>query len=166
MTTTRDVARAGVPTPPKVQTYGQIPNVLEIPNLIKLQVDSFAWLTSFRGDPKAASNRDWNGKPCRVNSLTALDEGGNTFFNIATLKVQDGTVSRKEANFEALRVVVLDDVGSKATLPEGIEPSYLIETSSGNFQAGLILESPCRDLATINPVSTRPSRSCAVCAMK
>ncbi len=43
MTTTRDVARAGVPTPPKVQTYGQIPNVLEIPNLIKLQVDSFAW---------------------------------------------------------------------------------------------------------------------------
>ena len=43
MTTARDVVRAGSFTPLEVQTYGQIPNVLEIPSLIKIQLDSFEW---------------------------------------------------------------------------------------------------------------------------
>ena len=41
--TTRDVVRRGSPAPLEVQTYGRIPNVLDIPNLIKIQVDSFDW---------------------------------------------------------------------------------------------------------------------------
>ncbi len=45
MTTTRDVVRGGLSVPLEVQTYGRIPNVLEIPSLIKLQLDSFAWFT-------------------------------------------------------------------------------------------------------------------------
>ncbi len=43
MTTTRDVVRAGNFVPLEIQTYGQIPNVLEIPSLIKIQLDSFDW---------------------------------------------------------------------------------------------------------------------------
>src|SRR6185312_8018870 len=43
MTTTRDVVRAGSFTPLEVKTYGQIPNVLDIPSLIKIQLDSFDW---------------------------------------------------------------------------------------------------------------------------
>jgi DNA-directed RNA polymerase subunit beta len=43
MTTTRDVVRGGAFVPLKVQTYGRIPNVLDIPSLIKIQVDSFDW---------------------------------------------------------------------------------------------------------------------------
>jgi DNA-directed RNA polymerase subunit beta len=43
MTTTRDLARGASPSPRQVQTYGQIPNVLDIPNLIKVQLDSFNW---------------------------------------------------------------------------------------------------------------------------
>ncbi|MGI8925623.1 MAG: DNA-directed RNA polymerase subunit beta [Tepidiformaceae bacterium] len=42
MTTTRDVVRGGS-VPLDIQTYGRIENVLEIPSLIKLQVDSFDW---------------------------------------------------------------------------------------------------------------------------
>ena len=43
MTTTRDVVRSGAFAPLEVQTYGQIPNVLDLPNLIKIQLDSFEW---------------------------------------------------------------------------------------------------------------------------
>ncbi len=43
MTTTRDVVRGGAIVPLDVQTYGRIPNVLEIPSLIKIQIDSFEW---------------------------------------------------------------------------------------------------------------------------
>ncbi len=111
--------------------------------------DSFAWLCSFQGDPKTASNRDWAGRSCRADSPASLDETGNTYFNISTLKVHDGRVTRQGENFDALHVVVLDDIGSKATLPEGFSPSYLIETSNNNFQAGLLLSAPCHDLATI-----------------
>ena len=42
MTATRDVVRGGF-VPLAVKTYGQIPNVLEIPSLIKIQLDSFDW---------------------------------------------------------------------------------------------------------------------------
>jgi DNA-directed RNA polymerase subunit beta len=43
MTTTRDVVRPGGFVPLDVQTYGRIPNVLDIPDLIKIQLDSFNW---------------------------------------------------------------------------------------------------------------------------
>jgi len=43
MTTTRDVVRGGSAVPLEVQTYGHIANVLDIPSLIKIQVDSFGW---------------------------------------------------------------------------------------------------------------------------
>ncbi|MGD9933946.1 MAG: DNA-directed RNA polymerase subunit beta, partial [Dehalococcoidia bacterium] len=43
MMTTREMARAGSAAPLTVQTYGRIPNVLDIPDLIKVQVDSFNW---------------------------------------------------------------------------------------------------------------------------
>ncbi len=42
MTTARQV-RAGNGVPATIETYGRIPNVLEIPSLIKLQLDSFDW---------------------------------------------------------------------------------------------------------------------------
>ena len=43
MTTTHDVVRRGTFVPLDVQTYGRIPNVLDIPSLIKIQIDSFDW---------------------------------------------------------------------------------------------------------------------------
>ncbi|MGE4056306.1 MAG: hypothetical protein AB7F99_16055, partial [Vicinamibacterales bacterium] len=43
MTTTRDVVRRGGFVPLDVQTYGRIANVLDIPSLIRVQLDSFDW---------------------------------------------------------------------------------------------------------------------------
>jgi len=45
MTTTHDVVRRGTFVPLDIQTYGRIPNVLDIPSLIKIQLDSFDWFT-------------------------------------------------------------------------------------------------------------------------
>ena len=95
--------------------------------------DSFGWATSFRGDPKTASNLDWKGNPFRINAPVTLDEGGNTFFNLSTVKEAGGKVGRKDVNFSALHVVVLDDVGTKATLPNGVEPSYLVGPANFSF---------------------------------
>ncbi len=43
MTIARDVVPSGVFTPIQVKTYGRIANVLDIPSLIKIQIDSFDW---------------------------------------------------------------------------------------------------------------------------
>ncbi len=43
MTTARGVVRGGVSVPLDIQAYGRIPNVLEIPSLIKIQLDNFDW---------------------------------------------------------------------------------------------------------------------------
>jgi DNA-directed RNA polymerase subunit beta len=43
MSTAHDVVRRGSTFSGEIQTYGRIPNVLEIPSLIKIQLDSFDW---------------------------------------------------------------------------------------------------------------------------
>src|SRR3990172_2900339 len=43
MTATRELVRGGNAAPQSVHTYGQIGHVLDIPSLIKLQIDSFDW---------------------------------------------------------------------------------------------------------------------------
>jgi len=45
MTTARDVVRGGISVPLAIQTYGRISNVIEIPSLIKIQLDNFDWFT-------------------------------------------------------------------------------------------------------------------------
>ena len=42
MTAPRDLVQAGE-TPPRIQAYGRIANVLDIPNLTQIQLDSFDW---------------------------------------------------------------------------------------------------------------------------
>jgi DNA-directed RNA polymerase subunit beta len=45
MTTTRDVVPGGTVAPLAPKTYGRIPDVLNLPNLIRIQLDSFDWFT-------------------------------------------------------------------------------------------------------------------------
>jgi len=47
--------------------------------------------------------------------------------------------------FKRLYVVVLDDIGTKVpldALPPGLKPTYIIESSPGNFQWGFVLDKP------------------------
>ena len=62
----------------------------------------------------------------------------------------DGKLYNRGALFRSLRVVVLDDIGTKvpfSKIPDTFTPSYKIETSEGNFQYGYILAEPVRDFA-------------------
>ena len=74
--------------------------------------------------------------------------GANTYFSIALLKrvAEKGAVmtklARRQANFAMLPCVFLDDVGTKVPLELPVKPSWLIETSPGNHQAGYIFAAP------------------------
>lgn len=110
---------------------------------------SVVWTTCVRGDP-AKGGDQWTGLPSVAGKLpaqvqTCIDQ--NTFFNVSAVRAAPGSgVGRKEENFAGCHVIVLDDIGEKASLPDGFKPSYLLETSPGNFQAGLIMAEPCHDV--------------------
>jgi len=52
-------------------------------------------------------------------------------------RFRDGHVSASAANCEYVLVMVLDDVGTKATVPP-LEPTWKMETSEGSFQWGYV----------------------------
>lgn len=62
---------------------------------------------------------------------------------------ENNQLRNKKNLFSSLHVVVLDDIGTKVkieSLPQEFrKPSYIIESSPGNFQYGLVLEEPIED---------------------
>ena len=63
-------------------------------------------------------------------------------------KTRDALRNRKAA-FERFHVLVLDDIGTKIPLdkiPETMQPSYIIESSEGNFQYGYVMAEPIEDI--------------------
>jgi len=73
------------------------------------------------------------------------------YFNASTCFPDDeGTMRHKRELFSAFHVLVLDDVGTKVaidSLPPMLRdnPTYVIESSAGNFQYGYVLETPITD---------------------
>ena len=62
---------------------------------------------------------------------------------------RDGKLYNRKSLFTGLYVVVLDDIGTKVphdSLPEGLEPTYIIESSEGNFQWGFVLDEPITNI--------------------
>lgn len=61
---------------------------------------------------------------------------------------EKGNVHACKENFAALQVLVLDDVGTKVLWMrlQGFEPTYVIETSPGNYQVGYCLKEPLTDI--------------------
>jgi len=71
--------------------------------------------------------------------------GNNNYCNCASFKVQDdGSVQARKSHAVAVHFIVLDDLGTKAAfeLLGDFKLSWLLETSTGNFQGGIILDSP------------------------
>ena len=62
----------------------------------------------------------------------------------------DNRLYHRKALFKSLRVVVLDDIGTKVSIdkiPEDFPPSYIIESSEGNYQYGYVLTEPVDTLS-------------------
>jgi putative DNA primase/helicase len=110
------------------------------------------WVAGFGGAPAGAPNSAWTGRALEPGQPCGLNREHNTYFNISSVKPVGSKLGRKAENFAGLHVVVLDDVGTKAALPADVEPSYMVETSRGNHQAGFILAQPLADLARASAV--------------
>lgn len=111
--------------------------------------DEYLWITRFKGDPddktEPSASRNWAGKSCHIADVPPA-ANDNAYFCISTFRSVGSQLRRKGENFAGCYVIGLDDIGTKASLPDIVKPSYLIETSPGNSQAGILLASPIREL--------------------
>ena len=104
------------------------------------------WTTAFPGDPNSNKSA-WAGRIYEPAHNVATDE--NWYFAISELR--PGTTQRQVKNFHALRVVVLDDIGTKVDPKKiSLRPTYRIETSPGNEQWGFLLDAPLTDKTKAN----------------
>lgn len=102
-------------------------------------------IVSFAGNPQNVSGNSWwgpawNGQECPSEH--------NNYFTLSVFRPDEaGNYRRKREQFYSLHAVMLDDVGTKAEKREGLTlpPSWMIETSPGNYQAGYIFDAPVKD---------------------
>ena len=90
------------------------------------------------------------GWPCRRADQVAagLAAENNNYLSCASFYPgDDGSFKARKAQFAACHFLLLDDLGTKVPLDrlDGFELSWLIETSPGNHQGGIILAEPLTD---------------------
>lgn len=106
-----------------------------------------ATLHTFTGDPKDA--KGWPAQPWRKGKpLPTLNPFANNYVCVSSFHPSsDNKIYRRKILFAALHCVMIDDLGTKLPMSDlKLEPSALIETSPGNFQAWLFLERPIDSL--------------------
>ena len=107
----------------------------------RLPEGAFAAVSSKSGDPSLG------GWPARRADLAAdsLSAETNNYFGCSSFYPgDDGSFKARKAQFAACHFLMLDDLGTKVPLDrlDGFELSWLIETSPGNHQGGIILAEP------------------------
>lgn len=108
-------------------------------------------LVSINGNPNECGKSGWFGQPWtgeNVNGHNSLAPIANNYFSLATyVPDEKGKYRRQKSRFHSLYAVMLDDVGSKVPLELiTLPPTWLLETSAGNFQAGYLLREPLTDV--------------------
>ncbi|GAC1357349.1 MAG: hypothetical protein NVSMB34_11920 [Variovorax sp.] len=84
------------------------------------------------------------------------DVARNWYFTLATYLPTGDGYHRREKECASIFGVMLDDLGSKAQPRERLDacpPSYLIETSPGNYQAGYLFDAPQTDIARVSALN-------------
>ena len=108
--------------------------------------DALPVVVSFEGDPHHVPKKRWGGLPwCnKSGAYPSLPAHANNYFSLAAFRPdKDGRYRRQKARFRALYAVMLDDVGTKVAMERlTLRPSWLLETSPGNYQAGYLLSEP------------------------
>lgn len=111
--------------------------------------DARPLLVSFDGNPASAPSKVWFGRPWMNNATEKLifPENTNNYFSLAVFLPDDaGQYRRQKMRFHALHAIMLDDVGTKVAMEKlTVAPSWLLETSPGNHQAGYLLNDPLTD---------------------
>ena len=106
-------------------------------------------VVSFEGNPGNVAAKMWFGRPWHSTPDTAvtLPASANNYFSLAVFRPDEaGHFRRQKARFHALYAVMLDDIGTKVAIERlTLPPSWLLETSPGNHQAGYLLSEPLED---------------------
>jgi hypothetical protein len=112
-------------------------------------VDARPVVVSFGGNPASAAPKAWFGRPWLgdADMRTTLPADANNYFSLAAFRPDEaGQYRRQKARFAGLHAVMLDDVGTKVAAERlTLAPSWLLETSAGNHQAGYLLDEPLTD---------------------
>lgn len=101
---------------------------------------------SKQGDPQIGG---WPAKPSR-SAIEELSSDLNNYFGCSSFfQAEDGSFNVKKENTAACQFFLLDDLDKNALseLSARFTLSWAIETSPGNFQAGIILGKPITDSA-------------------
>ena len=106
-------------------------------------------VVSFPGSPVSVQGKAWWGRPWAGDAEqdAGLPAHANNYFSLAVFHPDEvGQYRRLKASFHALYAVMLDDVGTKVSMDRlTLLPSWLLETSPGNYQAGYLLRDPLED---------------------
>jgi hypothetical protein len=105
---------------------------------------AFAAACSKSGDPGLGGWSASRADQVAVN----LSAANNNYIGCASFYPgDDGSFKARKAQFAACHFLMLDDLGTKVPLERlaGFELSWLIETSPGNHQGGIILAEPLTD---------------------
>ena len=112
------------------------------------------FVLGFAGKPK--DRKAWGGDAYRPDKISSDTPAFNWYFSLAVFAPDADGYRRREKDCAAVFGVMLDDLGTKA-LPldrlDACPPSYIIETSPGNFQAGYLFDKPCCDFAQIKALN-------------
>lgn len=110
----------------------------------RLPEGAFPAVCSKSGDPGLGS---WVAN--RADMVTAnLPATNNNFIGCASFfPGDDGSFKARKSQFAACHFLMLDDLGTKVSMQRlaGFELSWLIESSPGNHQGGIILSEPLTD---------------------
>lgn len=99
------------------------------------------WVTGFPGDPASGY---WGGVATLRGLPAFINPKNNNYVCVSTFRAgEDGQWRRRKANFAAMHVVMVDDIGTKVPKSRiALEPSVLVETSPDNYQAWYFLDPP------------------------
>jgi hypothetical protein len=105
---------------------------------------AFAAVCSKPGDP---STGGWSAHRADLVVGNLPSESNNYFGCASFYPGDDGSFKARKAQFAACHFLMLDDLGTKVPFDRlaGFELSWLIETSPGNHQGGIILAEPLTD---------------------
>ncbi len=103
-------------------------------------------LVAVAGNPNTAPKKAWSAREWKPE-FPDLPPTNNNYFALSTYYPNDkGEYRRKKDQFYACHAFMLDDIGTKIPMERlTLPPSWLIETSKDNHQAGYILETPLTD---------------------
>jgi hypothetical protein len=106
-------------------------------------------VVSFEGSPVNVPGKAWFGRAWAGHAApdVGLPASANNYFSLAVFRPDEaGQYRRQKGRFHALYAVMLDDVGSKVAMNRlTLLPSWLLETSPDNYQAGYLLREPLVD---------------------